>query len=148
MNDFDNVCKILKEVTVVTEVETKKASDKFTWGQALVVNTKGGSKKCSGCVLLVNEKTTPCSIIGIDIKDPKNTVCGYFVPGTPMEPGSFKTGKYVTANEAGLVVVEGGTKCGNCVRWSKDEDKCGIVEGTLKADNCCCLWLNDKLEKK
>jgi len=141
MNKFDIVCEILHE--------SSKDNKKFTWGQALVVNTKGGSKKCSGCVLLVEDKekeTSTCGIIGTVIKDPPNAVCGYFVPGAPTTPDKFNIGKYVTANEAGLIMVDGGTKCGNCVRWSKD-NSCGIVEGVLKSDNCCCLWLNDKLEK-
>ena len=142
---MDDITKLYLE-KVSNKEET---TEKFTWGQALVVNTKGGTKNCAKCILLVKqegEETSVCGILGLPVKEPNNTVCGYFVPGKPVLSESFKVGKYVTPKEAGLAIVKGGTKCGNCIMWKNE--KCKIVEGTLKSDNCCALWVNDELEEK
>lgn len=117
-------------------------------------------RKCSNCFMWVSGNST-CVIHEDDVTIPGSAVCGYHVPGEPMETANefqrHESIQRVDPEASGLEsdIPEEGTMCGNCKFYTpteKDKMKgyCGVVtkdnsdtplyKARVEFYGCCTRW--------
>ncbi len=81
-----------------------------------------------------------CTVVDGEIKP--NGTCDLIVHGQNATPENDNRWK-VMREEAGYLEREEGFSCGNCFRFISSANKCHIVEGDIRPQDCCNLWDDD-----
>ncbi len=116
---------------------------------------EGQGRKCSNCMMWASEDAA-CVIHAREVHVTKNHVCGYHVQGDPVKTWkAHKNIQFVEPATSGLeLVTDAGSKCSNCVAFTKSSTCRKVADPTDPAKNaavdaqgCCALWEGKEMVK-
>lgn len=123
----------------------------FAWGVLYArPNADGSMKSCRNCYAWVPSMNR-CVIHPAGVRVTAQMVCGYHVPGRPLDRWADLPGlEPVDPALSGLARVGEGTVCGTCVYFERTSDAGGVCHGVAADDRhppqpvemmgCCARW--------
>ena len=107
-------------------------------------NLDGSRKKCSNCFMWSKDKK--CLIHNKQLEISPDSVCGYHVPGIPLEKYVDRGIQIIDPKLSGLITVPSGSSCDLCI-WFEN-NTCLAVKGfdgkpaKVQPLGCCARWQN------